>query len=229
VAGLIDPPGSHRTAIDVDLGNAARILSQSPIGAQRLIQQLQQKRAIDAVVADEHHGLARVAFEDKPQRVARSRDKVLQRFALRKPDQVRRCAPQAKPFGIRFLDFVMGAPLPGAVIQVVEVFGDNDADVAAGARDVLGGPAAPLHGTAVDDRGGPVFRLMEQQRQGAITRQLAAWAAILAVPTVIVGIYGMNFEHMPELRWKYGYFLVLGAISLICGLLYRRFKRGKWL
>jgi magnesium transporter len=70
---------------------------------------------------------------------------------------------------------------------------------------------------------------MEQQRQGAITRQLAAWAAILAVPTVIVGIYGMNFEHMPELRWKYGYFLVLGAISLICGLLYRRFKRAKWL
>ncbi|MDI1363889.1 MAG: CorA family divalent cation transporter, partial [bacterium] len=70
---------------------------------------------------------------------------------------------------------------------------------------------------------------MEQQRQGAITRQLAAWAAILAVPTAIAGIYGMNFEHMPELRWKYGYFLVLGAITLICGLLYRRFKRAKWL
>jgi len=74
-----------------------------------------------------------------------------------------------------------------------------------------------------------ISTLMEQQRQGAITRQLAAWAAILAVPTAIAGIYGMNFEHMPELRWKYGYFLVLGAITLICGLLYRRFKRAKWL
>lgn len=47
-----------------------------------------------------------------------------------------------------------------------------------------------------------ISTLLEQQRQGAITRQLAAWAAILAVPTAIAGIYGMNFEHMPELRWK---------------------------
>jgi len=74
-----------------------------------------------------------------------------------------------------------------------------------------------------------ISTLLEQQRQGAITRQLAAWAAILAVPTAIAGIYGMNFEHMPELRWKYGYFLVVGVIVVICGLLYRRFKRVKWL
>ena len=44
-----------------------------------------------------------------------------------------------------------------------------------------------------------VSNLLEQQRQGVITRQLAAWAAILAVPTAIAGIYGMNFENMPEL------------------------------
>jgi magnesium transporter len=71
--------------------------------------------------------------------------------------------------------------------------------------------------------------LLEQQRTGAITRQLAAWAAILAVPTAIAGIYGMNFEHMPELDTKYGYFIVLGAILLICGLLYAQFKRVRWL
>lgn len=71
--------------------------------------------------------------------------------------------------------------------------------------------------------------LLEQQRQGAITRRLAAWAAILAVPTAIAGIYGMNFEHMPELRWKYGYFLVVGLIVVICVFLYTRFKRSKWL
>ena len=51
-----------------------------------------------------------------------------------------------------------------------------------------------------------VSNLLEQQRQGAITRQLAAWAAILAVPTAIAGIYGMNFENMPELKTQYGYF-----------------------
>ena len=71
--------------------------------------------------------------------------------------------------------------------------------------------------------------LLEQQRQGAITRQLAAWAAILAVPTAIAGIYGMNFEVMPELKWKYGYFLVIGIIAALCLFLYVRFKRAKWL
>ena len=68
-----------------------------------------------------------------------------------------------------------------------------------------------------------------QAQQTAITRKLAAWAAILAVPTAIAGIYGMNFEHMPELKWQYGYYLVLGGIIGICGLLYARFKREGWL
>ena len=71
--------------------------------------------------------------------------------------------------------------------------------------------------------------LLEQQRTGAITRQLAAWAAILAVPTAIAGIYGMNFEHMPELATEYGYFVVLAVIVLVCSLLYLRFKRVGWL
>lgn len=70
--------------------------------------------------------------------------------------------------------------------------------------------------------------LMEQQRTGVITRQLAAWAAILAVPTAIAGIYGMNFEHMPELRTRYGYPLILGVIFTICSLLFWRFRRLGW-
>ena len=74
-----------------------------------------------------------------------------------------------------------------------------------------------------------VAGLLEQSRQGAITRQLAAWAAILAVPTAIAGIYGMNFAFMPELDWRYGYFVVLGAIAAICALLFARFKRIGWL
>jgi magnesium transporter len=71
--------------------------------------------------------------------------------------------------------------------------------------------------------------LLEQQRTGAITRQLAAWAAILAVPTAIAGIYGMNFVHMPELGSRYGYPVVLGIILLICAILYARFKKARWL
>ena len=71
--------------------------------------------------------------------------------------------------------------------------------------------------------------LLEQQRTGAITRQLAAWAAILAVPTAIAGIYGMNFDYMPELQTKYGYFVVLGVIVVACATLFWQFKRVKWL
>ena len=71
--------------------------------------------------------------------------------------------------------------------------------------------------------------LLEQQRVGTITRQLAAWAAILAVPTAIAGIYGMNFQNMPELQMRYGYFVVLGAIAVICLWLYDRFRRTGWL
>jgi magnesium transporter len=68
-----------------------------------------------------------------------------------------------------------------------------------------------------------------QAEQTAITRRLAAWAAILAVPTAIAGIYGMNFVHMPELGWWYGYYFVLGLIGAMCTGLYLRFRGSGWL
>ncbi|KAB0266127.1 magnesium and cobalt transport protein CorA [Microvirga brassicacearum] len=68
-----------------------------------------------------------------------------------------------------------------------------------------------------------------QAQQTEITRKLAAWAAILAVPTAVAGIYGMNFEVIPELRWRYGYALVLTAIISVCGWLYWRFRQNRWL
>ncbi len=71
--------------------------------------------------------------------------------------------------------------------------------------------------------------LLEQHRQGEMTRALAAWAAILAVPTAIAGIYGMNFEYLPELRWHYGYFAVWGVIVTVCGGLWLRFRSIGWL
>ena len=71
--------------------------------------------------------------------------------------------------------------------------------------------------------------LLEQHRTGVITRQLAAWAAILAVPTAIAGIYGMNFDYLPELHWRWGYPMVWAVIVTICGGLLWRFRRIGWL
>jgi magnesium transporter len=66
-------------------------------------------------------------------------------------------------------------------------------------------------------------------RQNEDMRRISAWVAIIAVPTAIAGIYGMNFEHMPELEWELGYPAVLLLILVICTVLYRNFKRSGWL
>jgi magnesium transporter len=66
-------------------------------------------------------------------------------------------------------------------------------------------------------------------RQNEDMRKISAWVAIAAVPTMIAGIYGMNFEHMPELGWRLGYPAVLAVIFTACLYLYWRFKRSGWL
>ncbi|HSC21637.1 MAG TPA: CorA family divalent cation transporter, partial [Solirubrobacterales bacterium] len=66
-------------------------------------------------------------------------------------------------------------------------------------------------------------------RQNEDMRKISAWVAIAAVPTMFAGIYGMNFKHMPELGWTFGYPLVLAVILSICLYLYWRFKRAGWL
>jgi magnesium transporter len=66
-------------------------------------------------------------------------------------------------------------------------------------------------------------------RQNEDMRRISAWVAIIAVPTAIAGIYGMNFEHMPELRWELGYPAALLVMAAICSFLYARFKRAGWL
>jgi magnesium transporter len=60
-------------------------------------------------------------------------------------------------------------------------------------------------------------------------RRITAWAALIAVPTMVTGVYGMNFEHMPELHWSFGYPLALVVIAVACLVLYRGFKRNGWL
>jgi magnesium transporter len=66
-------------------------------------------------------------------------------------------------------------------------------------------------------------------RQNEDVRKISAWAAIIAVPTLITGVYGMNFEHMPELTWTFGYPAALGLMALVCLALYRTFHRAGWL
>ena len=66
-------------------------------------------------------------------------------------------------------------------------------------------------------------------RQNEDMRKISAWVAMAAVPTLIAGVYGMNFEHMPELGWRVGYPLALGVMAVVCLSLYRYFRRSGWL
>ena len=65
--------------------------------------------------------------------------------------------------------------------------------------------------------------------ENEVTKKLAAWAAIIAVPTMVAGIYGMNFKHMPELDWEYGYALAVAVMAVTDIWLYVRFKKARWL
>ena len=68
-----------------------------------------------------------------------------------------------------------------------------------------------------------------QVNQNEDMRKISAWVGLGAVPTMVAGIYGMNFEHMPELGWRFGYPLVMVGLAIVCGLLFRTFRRNRWL
>jgi len=65
--------------------------------------------------------------------------------------------------------------------------------------------------------------------QNEATKKLAGWGALLAIPTMVFSIYGMNFAVMPELRWAYGYPAVMGGVAVVCLALYRYLKKAGWL
>jgi magnesium transporter len=100
-------------------------------------------------------------------------------------------------------------------------------------RDVLD------HTIRVRDQVGTLDELLQSILQSSLartsladnedTRKISAWAAMIAVPTLITGLYGMNFRYMPELDWRWGYPAVLVLIVTVCVLLYRGFKRNGWL
>ncbi len=68
-----------------------------------------------------------------------------------------------------------------------------------------------------------------QVQQNVDMRKISAWVGIGAVPTMVAGIYGMNFENLPELQWKYGYYVVLGALAAVSAGLFRLFRKNNWL
>jgi magnesium transporter len=98
--------------------------------------------------------------------------------------------------------------------------------------------AADLHGRSVN-RATTLSDLLNSALDASLAqisvqqnedmRKISAWVAIAAVPTMIAGIYGMNFENLPELDWEYGYFVVIGVMLAICVFMYRRFRRSGWL
>jgi magnesium transporter len=100
-------------------------------------------------------------------------------------------------------------------------------------RDVLD------HTIRVRDQVGTLDELLSSILQSSLartsladnedTRKISAWAAMIAVPTLITGLYGMNFRYMPELNWRWGYPAVLVLIVAVCFLLYRGFKHNNWL
>ncbi len=71
--------------------------------------------------------------------------------------------------------------------------------------------------------------LVGQAQETAVSKKLASWLAIIAVPTAVAGIYGMNFKNIPELQWEYGYFIVMSAMLIACAGLYWQFRRVGWL
>jgi len=68
-----------------------------------------------------------------------------------------------------------------------------------------------------------------EMQQNTDMRKISAYAALLAVPTLIAGVYGMNFEYMPILKWHWGYPAVVIGMVIVCVLLYRNFRRRDWL
>jgi len=118
VLGLIDPVHVRPGVDDVDLRNRAWVLSETPIGRKRLIKQLEQKRAIHAVVAHHDNDLLRMQVKDEPQGVGSPRNEVLQRIAVGKSKQVRSRTPNSKQLRRFGLYLIVRSPLPGAVVEI---------------------------------------------------------------------------------------------------------------
>jgi len=133
-------------------------------------------------------------------------------------------APLADP-----LDRLVNSLVPGVGAELSEYFRDIQdhllrvVDTVSGFRELL---------TSVLQANLTQVALRQNEvgmQQNADMRKISAWVAIVAVPTMIAGIYGMNFDYMPELTWTFGYPLALAVMAVACIALYRAFRRNGWL
>lgn len=122
----------------------------------------------------------------------------------------------------RPLEILSAKPLP-AVDPEIQAYFRDVADHLARVTDQITGFASLLDSIL------QVHLAQVAVAQNDDARRITAWAAIIAVPTMVTGMYGMNFDHMPEPRWRFGYPLAIGVIAVACFFLYRGFKRNGWL
>ena len=120
------------------------------------------------------------------------------------------------------IDLLFTAAVPGLEQHLIPFFRDID-DHVERVADAVEGYDELLSGVLQADLA------QIQVRQNEDMRRITAWVAIGALPTMVAGIYGMNFDHMPELRWRFGYPMVVALLGLGCGYLWRRFRKAGWL
>lgn len=159
------------------------------------------------------------AIEDQIFERGSGRANVQRLYALKRRANVLRHA--VAPL-LEVVDKLHGGRVPTACVRTQEYFRDV-ADHLARIQSAIDA-VRDMIGTAIQ-----VNLSMVTIEEGETTKKLAAWAAIFAVSTALAGIWGMNFEHMPELKWQYGYPMALGLIGLAGALLFRRFRRTGWL
>jgi magnesium transporter len=71
--------------------------------------------------------------------------------------------------------------------------------------------------------------LVSQSQETAVSKKLASWLAIVAIPSALAGFYGMNFKHLPGITWEYGHVALFGVMIVACSALYFKFRRAGWL
>lgn len=126
-----------------------------------------------------------------------------------------------KPLGQEIVE-LFTVPVPGMDEKLVPFFRDID-DHVERVADLVDGFDELLSGVLQADLA------QIQVRQNADMRRITAWVGIAAIPTMVAGVYGMNFDHMPELHSRYGYVIVMLALATTCSLLWRKFRKSGWL
>ena len=126
-----------------------------------------------------------------------------------------------KPLGQEIVE-LFSNPIPGMDEKLLPFFRDID-DHVERVADLVDGFDELLSGVLQADLA------QIQVRQNADMRRITAWVGIAAIPTMVAGVYGMNFDHMPELHSRYGYAIVMLALGTTCTLLWRRFRKAGWL